>query len=120
MPQKRKENGDYIKFGFYDIVVNMEVRLQCRICITVLSNDTIETSKLQRHLKTGHPPNFSDRSREFFEGKKENFLKMKLGKSGVRFEACEKVLHVSCEILLLIAKSKRPHFIGETLFNQVC
>jgi hypothetical protein len=40
---------------------------------------------------------------------------MKLGISGMRFETSEKVLHASCEISLLIATSKKPHTIGETL-----
>ena len=36
---KRKYNDEYIKFGFTDITVNKEVRPQCVICTTVLSND---------------------------------------------------------------------------------
>lgn len=116
MPPKRKYNDEYIKFGFTDITVNKEVRPQCVICTTVLSNDALKPEKLERHLKTVHP-NFSDRSREFFEGKKENFKKMKLGTSGTRFETSEKVLHTSYEISLLIAKSKKPHTIGETLIK---
>lgn len=116
MPPKRKYNDEYIKFGFTDITVNKEVRPQCVICTTVLSNDALKPAKLERHLKTVHP-NLSDRSREFFEGKKENFKKMKLGTSGARFETSEKVLHTSYEISLLIAKSKKPHTIGETLIK---
>ncbi|XP_025192117.1 protein ZBED8-like [Melanaphis sacchari] len=42
---------------------------------------------------------------------------MKLGTSGARFETSEKVLHTSYEISLLIAKSKKPHTIGETLIK---
>jgi len=113
---KRKYNDKYIKFGFTDITVNKEVRPQCVICTTVLRNDALKPAKLERHLKTVHP-NFSDRSREFFESKKENFKKMKLGTSGTRFETSEKVLHTSYEISLLIAKSKKPHTIGETLIK---
>ncbi|VVC24189.1 Hypothetical protein CINCED_3A016146 [Cinara cedri] len=93
MPPKRKYNDEYIKFGFTDITVNKEVRPQCVIFTTVLSNDALKPAKLERHLKTVHP-NFSDRSREFFE-----------------------VLHTSYEISLLIAKSKKPHTIGETLIK---
>jgi len=71
MPPKRKYNGDYIKFGFTDIVLNKEVRPQCTICTTVLSNDALKPAKWERHLKTVHS-NFRDRPREFFEGKKKN------------------------------------------------
>jgi hypothetical protein len=84
------------------------------IYTTVLSNYALEPAKLGRHLKTVHP-NFSNRSREFFEGERENYKKIKLGTSGMRFETSEKVLHASYEISLLIAKSKNPHTIGETL-----
>jgi len=116
MPPKRNYNDVYIKFGFTDITVNKEVKLQCVICTTVLSNDALKPAKLERHLKTVHI-NFIDRSRELFEDKNENFKKMKLGTSSTRFETSEKVFHTSYEISLLIAKSKKPHIIGETLIK---
>jgi hypothetical protein len=43
---------------------------------------------------------------------------MKLGTSGIRFKTSERVLHASYEISLLIAKSKKPRTIGETLVKQ--
>ncbi|XP_008188989.1 zinc finger BED domain-containing protein 5-like [Acyrthosiphon pisum] len=46
MPPKRKYNDEYIKFGFTDITVNKEVRPQCVICTTVLSNDALKPAKL--------------------------------------------------------------------------
>ncbi|XP_025406396.1 protein ZBED8-like [Sipha flava] len=42
---------------------------------------------------------------------------MKLGTSGSRFEANEKVLSASFKILQLIAKSKKSHTIGENLLK---
>ena len=114
MPPKRKYDNDYIKFGFTSIEVNRETRPQCVICAVVLSNDALKPAKLERHLKTVHP-NLSDRSPEFFSGKLENLKEMKLGPSGSRFESSQKALSASFEISQLIAKSKKPHTIGETL-----
>jgi len=50
-------------------------------------------------------------------GKSENLKKMKLGTSVSRFELNEKVLSASFKIAQLIAKSKKPHTIGEKLLK---
>jgi len=42
---------------------------------------------------------------------------MKLGTSGSRFELSEKVISASFKIAQLIAKSKKPHTIGEKLLK---
>lgn len=68
MPPKRKYDDDYIKLGFTSIEINGETRPQCVLCTAVLANDALKPSKLERHLKTVHAY-FSNRSREFFEGK---------------------------------------------------
>ena len=114
MPPKRKYNSDYIKFGFTSIEINKEVRPQCVICATVLSNEALKPTKLERHLKTNHA-NFSDRPSEFFAGKLENLKKMKLGTIGSAYESSEKALSAPFEISHLIAKAKKTHTIGETL-----
>src|SRR5215469_10662173 len=114
VPSKRKYDSDYIRFGFTAIEVNNQVRPQCVICTAVLSNDALKPAKLQRHLNSVHP-NLSDRPPEYFSGKLENLKKMELGKSGSRFATTERVLAASFEISRLIAKSKKPHTIGETL-----
>lgn len=114
MAAKRKYDSAYLKFGFTSIEVNKEVRPQCVICATVLSNEALKPTKLERHLKTVHP-NLSDRPPEFFAGKLENLKKMKLGKSGTVYESSEKALLASFEVSQLIAKAMKPHTIGETL-----
>lgn len=114
MPPKRKYDNSYIKFGFTSIESNREIKPQCVICATVLANDALKPAKLKRHLDTVHP-NFSDRPPEFFEGKLENLKKIKLGPSGTRFTTSEKSLVASFEIAKLIAQSKKPHTVGETL-----
>ncbi|KAK5641078.1 hypothetical protein RI129_009625 [Pyrocoelia pectoralis] len=103
MPPKRKYDNSYIKFGFTSIESNGEIKPQCVICATVLANDALKPAKLKRHLQTVHP-NFSERPPHFFQGKLENLKKMKLGPSVASFE-----------ISKLIAQSKKPHTIGETL-----
>lgn len=114
MSPKRKYDNSYIQFGFTSIESNGEIKPQCVICATVLANDALKPAKLKRHLETVHP-NLSSRPLEFFEGKLENLKKMKLGSSGTRFATSEKSLVASFEISKLIAQSKKPHTIGETL-----
>jgi hypothetical protein len=72
MASKKKYGDGYIKFGFIAIETNREIRPQCVICVTVLSNDALKPAKLERHLKSVHSK-FSDP--EFFMGKSENFEK---------------------------------------------
>lgn len=114
MAPKRKYDHSYIKYGFTSIECNGEIKPQCVICATVLSNDALKPAKLKRHLDTVHS-NFADRTPQFFEGKLENLKKMKLGPSGTRFATSEKTLIASFEISKLIVQSKKPHTIGETL-----
>jgi len=114
MAPKRKYNNSYIKFGFTLTENNGEIKPQCVICATVLANDALKPAKLKRHLETVHP-NFSDRPLKFFAGKLENLKKMKLGSSGTRFATSEKTLVASFEISKLIAQSKKPHTVEETL-----
>ncbi|XP_067628065.1 SCAN domain-containing protein 3-like isoform X2 [Eurosta solidaginis] len=114
MAPKRKYDSNYIKFGFTSIENKGEIKPQCVICSTVLANEALKPAKLKRHLDTVQP-NLSDRPVEFFEGKLENLKKMKLGPSGTRFSASQKSLVASFEISKLIAQSKKPHTIGETL-----
>jgi len=114
MAPKRKYDNSYIKFGFTSIESNGEIKPQCVICATVLANDALKPAKLKRHLETVYP-NFSDRPLEFFAGKLENLKKMELGSSGTRFATSEKTLVASFEISKLIAQSKKPHTVGETL-----
>ncbi|XP_045470679.1 zinc finger BED domain-containing protein 5-like [Harmonia axyridis] len=114
MAPKRKYDNSYMKFGFTSIESNGEIKSQCVICATVLSNEALKPAKLKRHLETVHP-SLSDRPLEFSERKLENLKKMKLGSSGTRFATSEKSLVVSFQISKLIAQSKKPHTVGETL-----
>lgn len=84
------------------------------ICTIALNIETLKPANLERHLRVAHP-NFSDRSWEYFEGKKENIKEMKLGISGSRFETSEKKLYASYENSLLIMKLKKSYTIDETL-----
>jgi hypothetical protein len=84
----------YIKFRFIAIETNHETRPQCVICGTVLSNNSLKPTKLERHLKTVYPK-LSNQPPVFFINKSENLKKMKLGISSSRFELSEKVLSAS-------------------------
>lgn len=54
-PKIRMYNDDYIKFGFTFIEKDGVQKPQCVICHTVLSNDALQPSRLERHLTTAHP-----------------------------------------------------------------
>ncbi|CAH2003562.1 unnamed protein product [Acanthoscelides obtectus] len=53
--KKRKLSEDFVKFGFTYIGKDELQLPQCVICMKVLSNDSMRTSRLKRHLKQQDP-----------------------------------------------------------------
>lgn len=55
MSKKWSYNEPYIRFGFASILQNGVTKLQCVVCMYVLSAELMKPSKLELHLKTHHP-----------------------------------------------------------------
>ena len=110
--KRRKYDANYIKYGFIAVGTQAD-RPLCVVCLQTLSNESMKPAKLKRHLTTTHP-DLVDKPKEFFERKKELYIQQK-----GRMVACatvnEKALRASYMVALRIARSKKPHTIGEEL-----
>ena len=65
MDKKRKYSKEYLKFGFTSIVSHGTQKPQCVLCNVVLSAESLNPSKLKRHLETKHS-NHVSKDLEFF------------------------------------------------------
>ena len=61
---KRKFNQDFIKYGFTSFSDRGEEKGQWIICYCVLSNESLQPSKLQNHLEKNHP-GLKDKDKDF-------------------------------------------------------
>lgn len=111
----RQYNVEYLKYGFIQSPSNKALPM-CLICQRVFSNEAMKPSRLQEHLTKIHPDR-KDRNLSYFEMLKEQHFKRPTLAS--IFSAASKQdddgLRASYNISLLIAKSGKPHTIGEEL-----
>ncbi|CAM2119818.1 unnamed protein product [Caretta caretta] len=110
--KKRKYDEDYIKYGFIVMEKNRIDHPQCVVCHAVLSNDALRPRHLERHLTKNHSA-LKDKPKEFFSDKLQNLKHMKLDMTGAFHQASAKVVEAS--YVLLVAKAKKAHIIGQTL-----
>lgn len=115
----RQYNVEYLKYGFIQSPSNKALPM-CLICQRVFSNEAMKPSRLQEHLTKIHPDR-KDRNLSYFEMlKKQHFKRPTLASI---FSAASKQdddgLRASYNISLLIAKSGKPHTIGEELILQL-
>jgi len=73
----------------------------------------MKPSKLKRHLETNHPQ-FSNKNEQFFK-RHENALNVQKKVFHTFSTVTQKALVASFEVSYLIAKTKKPHSIGESL-----
>src|SRR4029434_4313507 len=113
--RKREKTGkyseNYLKFAFTYKETDGEELAVCVVCSSVLSNETLKPSKLQRHSKTTHAhlkDIFFYISRlKSFEG--QQTLMRKLAK------VCELALKASYQVALRVTQTKQPYMIAESL-----
>uniref|UniRef100_A0A8C3WE45 SCAN domain containing 3 n=1 Tax=Catagonus wagneri TaxID=51154 RepID=A0A8C3WE45_9CETA len=118
----RKYDPSYIEFGFVAVIDGEVLKPQCIICGDILANEAMKPSKLKRHLYSKHKE-ISSQPKEFFE-KKSSELKSQpkqvFNVSHINISA----LRASYKVALLVAKSKTPYTIAETLvkdcIKEVC
>lgn len=118
MSKRRKYSETYLQFGFTFVVNNgMDIPV-CVLCQKTLGNDSLKPSLLTRHLERAHPE-FKDKDLNFFKRKEEVLKKQRLDPSGRIFQQNSAVMQASYEVSLMIAKQKKAHTIGKTLFFQL-
>lgn len=117
MSKKRKYDENYVKYGFCCMKESDGVeKPQCFLCGKVLANASMKPAKLIEHLKSLHPENAS-KDLEFFTKKKAQFSKSgTLTKLGFGIPQ-KPLVEASFRVAYRIAKSKKPHTIGETLIK---
>ncbi len=109
----RKYEDSYLDFGFTSIEVNDEERPQCVICSKVLSAESMNPSKLRRHLQTTHP-NMVDKPREYFSRKMKDLHQQK-NVFTKQASVPKNALLASFKVAYRIAKCKKAHTIAEEL-----
>lgn len=111
----RQYSVEYLKYGFISSPGNSSLPM-CLLCNKTLSNDSMKPSKLKEHLIKIHSDK-KDKDLTFFQTVKEKYLKTPslqqlIGTTSTRDDDG---LRASYNISLLIAKSGKPHTIGEEL-----
>ena len=109
---KRQYSDQYINFGFIELKNRGESVPQCMMCMRTLSNALMKLSLLQSHLQTNHPDK-KDRAPNYFERLGEKAKKQRLDKRGKQYQQSVGIVTASDEVLLLVAKNKKPHTIAE-------
>ena len=109
----RRYDDKFLSYGFVCRVVSGEPRPQCVVCSTVLSNASLFPAKLQRHLQRVHP-GLVGKPVEYFKRQRDGLSKQK-GCMGQATKFNEKALRASYLLAVRIARSKKPHSIGESL-----
>ena len=111
---KRAYSDDYLKFGFTSILTEGIEKPQCVICLKVLSAESMKPFQLRRHFEKEHPT-YKDRDVSFFQRKSDSAKKSRLDTTGQTFVNIKAAVEASYAVSLRIAKSKKPHTIGEEL-----
>ena len=118
MPAKKKcsqYSVEYLKFGFIPSPDNEQLPL-CLMCEKTLSNESMKPSRLLEHLNKKHKDR-KDKDENYFISLKNDFKRRKPIASffaSKQNKICNGLI-CSYNISKLIAKSGKPHAIGEQL-----
>ena len=114
-PKLRKYQAEFIKFGFTSFTIDKMQYPQCVMCSEVLANESLKPVKMKRHLQSKHPSH-ADKPIEFFR-RKEGELQGQKQVLAQKTTTSAKAQMASFEVAYLIAQSKQPHTIEETLMK---
>ena len=105
---------EYLKYGFIQSPTNPQ-QLMCLVCEKNFSNGAMKPSRLLEHLQKIHPDK-SGKTLAFFHSLRDQFLKRKtMNMFTSSLKNSDDGLKASYNISLLIAKTGKPHTIGEEL-----
>ena len=111
----RQYSVEYLKYGFVSAPQNQQQPM-CLLCEKVFSNEAMKPSRLLEHLTKIHSDKV-DKNIAYFQSLREKFQKRKT--IGNMFASTSQQstdgLRASYNISLLIARSGKPHAIGEEL-----
>ena len=114
MAKKRSYSDSFLKYGFVNIVDQGIEKLQCVLCMKVLSPESMKPSKLKRHLETKHT-DCKDKDLSFFERKANCVKRSRMDSSGVFQQQNRAAVEATFVVSLRIAKAKKPHTTAEQL-----
>ncbi|XP_057184172.1 zinc finger MYM-type protein 6-like [Triplophysa rosa] len=106
----RRYVDNYLELGF---IQSSDGRPKCVVCLQVLANEAMKPAKLKRHLKTKHP-GLKDKTIDFFRRKSEEYMLQKTRLVNLATTS-EKAQRASYLVAQRLAKSKKPHSIGQEL-----
>ena len=109
---RRKYSTEYLLLGFTSVKT-----IHCpSVCSEVVANEALKPCKLRRHLETKHGQ-YSSKLQEFFENKLREYLSRRKAIESTCVTGSEnaKAVEVSYRVAKLIAKTGKPHTIGEDL-----
>ncbi|XP_026579775.1 LOW QUALITY PROTEIN: zinc finger MYM-type protein 6-like [Pseudonaja textilis] len=110
----RQYSMEYLNYGFIPASSNQQLP-QCLMCGKIFSNEAMKPCGLNEHLKKAHSDK-ADKNLTFFQSFHDKFQKRPtlscMFSNASQQNTC---LHASYNISLLIAKSGKPHTIGEEL-----
>ena len=106
---------EYLKYGFVSAPHNQHQPM-CLLCEKAFSNEAMKPSRLLEHLTKIHPDK-ADNDMAYFKSLQEKFQKRKTIGNMFAITSRQSVdgLRASYTISLLIARSGKPHTIGEKL-----
>ena len=104
-------------FGFTYLIEDDLQIPQRVVCMKRFSNSIMKPASLRQHLANAHPSMMMSKTRSFFESKLSSLKRQKLDQTGMFWRTNKAAVHASYAIALHVAKTKKPHNIGETLLK---
>ena len=114
MSKKRLYHDSYLELGFTCLVKNGEEHPQCVICSKCLGSGSMKPFQLRQHLTKNHPE-LQNKTREYFALREKAVKRARLDATGNFQTQSSAIVKASYEVAFQVAKTKKPHTIGEDL-----
>ena len=114
--KKQKYQDNYLDFGFTYLIEDDLQIPQCVVSMKTFSNSIMKSASLKQHLANAHPSMMS-KKRSFLESQLSSLKRQKLYQTGMFWCTNKAAVHASYAIALHVAKTKKPHNIGETFLK---